>query len=191
MDEDSAERAFAGADDDLRYHFNLPTSLKTNDVLTVTFAEWSLDTGHPDTRYGVAVYINAVLVQPEIVIRPAQLEVDYTTPPVTLASVNAQTGPGYDNIVSLKGINYSADGGGSWMGLDYVQLNGGTPTVPVAFQPPVVSAGKVTLSWTGTGSLQWAPTLQGQWTPITPAPTSPYSEDIQPGQNRFYRLKVQ
>lgn len=190
-DEDSAERAFAGADNDLRYHFNLPTSLKTNDVLTVTFAEWSLDTGHSDTRYGVAVYINGVLVQPEIVVRPPQLEVDYTTPPVTLASVNAQTGAGYDNIVSLKGVNYSADGGGSWMGLDYVQLNGGTPTVAVAFQPPVISAGNVALRWTGNGSLQWAPTLLGPWTTITPTPTSPYSEAIQPGQNRFYRLKTQ
>ncbi len=186
-----AERAFAGADNDLRYHFNLPPSLKTNDMLTVTFAELNLDTGHPDSRYGVAVYINAVLVQPEIVIRPAQLEVDYTTPQVSLASVNAQTGPGSDNIVSLKGVNYSADGGGSWMGLDYVQLNGGTPTATVAFLPSVVSAGNVTLSWTGTGSLEWAPTILGPWTPITPVPTSSYSEAIQPGQNRFYRLKVQ
>jgi hypothetical protein len=191
VDEDSAERAFAGADDDLRYHFNLPSSLKTNDVLTVTFAETSLDTGHTDSRYGVAVYINAVLVQPEIVIRRPQLGVDYTTPPVTLANVNAQTGPGADNIVSLKGVNYSADGGGSWMGLDYVQLNGGTPVAAASFLPPVISAGKITLSWTGTGSLQWAPTALGQWTPITPAPTSPYSEDIQTGQPRFYRLKVQ
>jgi hypothetical protein len=190
-DEEAAERAFAGADNDLRYHFNLPPSLKTNDMLSVTFAEYNLDGGHPDSRYGVAVYINSVLVQPEIVIRSAQLEVDYTTPPVTLASVNAQTGAGYDNIVSLKGLNYSADGGGSWMGLDYVQLNGGTPTVPVAFLPPVIGSGKITLSWTGTGSLEWAPSLQGQWTAITPTPTSPYSEDIQPGQNRFYRLRVQ
>jgi hypothetical protein len=190
VDEDSAERAFAGADNDLRYHFNLPTSLKTNDVLTVTFAETSLDRGHPDTRYGVAVYINAVLVQPEIVVRTNQLGVDYTTPPVTLASVNAQTGPGNDNIVSLKGYSYSADGGGSWMGLDYVQLNGGTPTVSVAFLPPVVSNGKITLSWTGAGSLEWSATALGPWTPITPPPASGYSEDIQAGQNRFYRLKV-
>ena len=190
-DEDSAERAFAGGDNDLRYHFNLPPSLKSNDVLSVSFAEYSLDTAHPDPRYGVAVYINGVLVQPEIIVRRPQLEVDYTTPQVTLASVNAQTGPSYDNIVSLKGFNYSADGGGSWMGLDYVQVNGGTPIATASFLPPAISGGKITLNWTGTGSLEWAPTILGPWTPVTPVPTTPYSEDIQPGQNRFYRIRVQ
>jgi hypothetical protein len=63
-----------------------------------------------------------VLVQTNIVIHPAQLDADYTTPPFTLASVDARVGPGFDNIVSLKGINYSAEGGGNWMGIDYVQL---------------------------------------------------------------------
>jgi hypothetical protein len=53
-----------------------------------------------------------------------------STPPFTLAEVNAQVGPGYDNIVSLRGINYNADGGGNWMGFDYIQLN---PVVPAPF----------------------------------------------------------
>ena len=42
------------------------------------------------------------------------------TEPFTLASVKAGVGPGYDNIVTLRGINYSAEGGGKWMGIDYV-----------------------------------------------------------------------
>jgi hypothetical protein len=191
-DEEAAERAFANADNDLRYHFNLPTSLKPTDVLSVTFAAYNLDTAHSDPRWGIEAFINGVMVQPEIIIRSAELEADYTTPAVTLASVNAQTGPGHDNIVSLKGVNYSTDGGGAWMGLDYVQMNGGTPPPPAGrpvFLPPTASGGKITLSWTGSGNLEWAPAILGPWTPITPAPTSPYSENIQAGQNRFYRLK--
>src|SRR5262245_4262074 len=34
--EEAAERAFAAADNDLRYHFNLPSTLKPTDLLTVT-----------------------------------------------------------------------------------------------------------------------------------------------------------
>ena len=193
-DEDSAERAFVPSDNTKRYHSNLPTTLKSTDALSVTFSPQSLETGKADSRYGVAVYYNGILVMPEIVVRPGQLGTDYTTRPFTLASVNAQTGPGYDNIVTLKGYAYNADGGGSWMGFDYIQLNGGTPPVviePPKFLAPTVSGNKITLSWTGAGSLEWAPTVVGQWTAIAPAPTSPYSENIAAGQNRFYRLKQQ
>ena len=134
--EESAERAFAGGDNDLRYHFNLPDDLQPTDLLTVGFKWISLDTGgHSDPRYGVEVYFNGVLVQPQIVVRPAQLGVAYTTPQFTAASVNAQVGIGYDNIVSLKGISYSGDGGGAWMGLDYVQLNKATEVIPPAVFP--------------------------------------------------------
>lgn len=38
--------------------------------------------------------------------------------------MNAVTGPGADNIVSLRGISYNGvPGGGNWMGVDYVQLD--------------------------------------------------------------------
>jgi len=188
-DEEAAERAFAGADNDLRYHFNLPSAIKPNDLITVTFDAFSLHTPNPDPRYGVAVYINGVLVQPEIVIRPAQVFTEYTTPQFSLASVNAQAGPGFDNIVSLRGVNYSVDGGGNWMGIDFVQLNAGTAQAPLAFLPPVVGNGQVTLNWTGTGNLEWAPAVTGPWTPFTPTPAKPYSEAIVLGQNRFYRLQ--
>jgi hypothetical protein len=122
-DENSAERAFAAADNDLRYHFNLPSTLRSYDLLTVTFDALNLHTGNPDTRYGIEVYFNGVLVQTQIVIRVPQLNTAFTTPPFSLSSVNAQVGPGFDNIVSLRGINYNNDGGGNWMGIDYVQLN--------------------------------------------------------------------
>ena len=121
--EEAAERAFAGTDNDKRYHFNLPGTLQLTNLLSVTFDMVNLDGNGSDDRYGVEVYVNEVLVQPEILIRPAQLNIDYTTPQFSLASVNAQVGPGFDNIVRLRGINYGAEGGGQWMGIDYVQAN--------------------------------------------------------------------
>ena len=122
--EEAAERAFAAADNDLRYHFNLPSTLKPTNQVAITFDAFNLDDERDaDPRYGIEVYFNSVLVQPEIIIRTNQLDVDYTTPPFTLASVNAQLGPGADNIVSLRGVNYNAEGGGNWMGIDYVQLH--------------------------------------------------------------------
>src|SRR6266516_2800366 len=134
--EEAAERAFAAADNDLRYHFNLLDTLQSTDLLSVTFGSLNLDTDEgTDARYGIEVYFNGVLVQPQIVIRPAQLNKAYTTPQFSLASVNAQVGPGFDNIVSLKGINYFSDGGGNWMGIDYVQLNAPGPAIPAPTFP--------------------------------------------------------
>jgi len=184
--EEAAERAFAGTDNDLRYHFNLPDSLQQDDLLAVTFDANNLHTdGQADPRYGVEVYFNGVLVQSEIVIRPTELDVDYTTAGFTLASVNARTGLGSDNIVSLRGINYNAEGGGNWMGIDYVQLN----QVQLKFLAPVVNSGAVTLDWTGIGQLEWAPKVIGPWTPVSPAPEPPYTEFLTIGENRFYRLR--
>lgn len=188
--EEAAERAFAGADNDLRYHFNLPSTLKLSDQVTVTFDALNLDTSVETPRYGIEVYFNNVLVQPQIVIGTNELGVAYTTKPFTLSSVGAQLGLGPDNIVSLRGINYSADGGGNWMGIDSVALQSASDSVPLKFLAPTTAAGKLTLSWTGTGSLEWAPAVTGPWTGITPAPTSPYVEDVQSKlPSRFYRLK--
>lgn len=188
--EEAAERAFAGADNDLRYHFNLPSTLKPTDQLSVTFDALNLDTSavNTDPRYGIEIYFNGVLVQPEIVIYPADLDTDFTTPPFTLESVGAEVGPGADNILSLRGVNYNAEGGGNWMGIDYVQLNG---TAPTEFLPPTVSVnnGQVTLSWDGPGILEWSSTLVPPWNPVTPTPASPYTEAIAPNGARFYRLR--
>jgi len=186
--EEGAERAFAATDNDLRYHFNLPTSLQPTDMLSVSFDALNLHTdGQTDPRYGIEVYFNGVLVQTQIVIRPAQLGIDYTTPSFSLASVNAQTGLGFDNIVSLRGINYNNDGGGNWMGIDYVQLNQ-DQVVQLQFLPATVSGGQITLNWTGSGALESASAITGPWTEVQGA-TTPYSEAVVAGQNRFYRLR--
>lgn len=122
-DETGWERAFAAADNDLRVHFNLSSSFGPNDLAVITFDASNLHEGQPDTRYGIEIWFNGVKVRDEEIIRPAQLDVDFATAPFTLASVGAVTGPGADNIVSLRGINYNGAGGGNWMGIDYVQLD--------------------------------------------------------------------
>jgi hypothetical protein len=125
--ENSAERAFAAADNDLRYHFNLPAGMNANDSLSFTYEPLNLDDPanpvNTDLRYGAEVYFNGVLVMPQVITRPGDLLLPVTTPQFTLASVGAVTGPGADNIVSLRGINYNGSGGGNWMGIDYVQLD--------------------------------------------------------------------
>ena len=126
--EPGAERAFAGADLALRYHFNLPTSLAASQLMAISFDALNLHTGGdvPDSRFGVEVYFNNVLVGSQVVVRPANVVnpgTVYTTGPFTLSSVGAVTGAGADNIVTLKGISYNAEGGGNWMGVDSVQLD--------------------------------------------------------------------
>ncbi len=185
VNEEAAERAFAAADNDLRYHFNLSDTLQPTDLLSVTFDPLNLHTdGQADPRYGVEVYFNGVLVQPQIIIRPAQLNKAYTTPQFSLASVNAQVGPGFDNIVSLKGINYNTDGGGNWMGIDYVQLNPPGPAIP----PPVFpwAVGLDDNAWTvGDGGGPNATFVQENGS-INPLPGSPVSTEEPHGADNDY-----
>jgi hypothetical protein len=128
--EEGAERAFAGGDNDLRYHFNLTAANITGKLLSITYEPLNLDDpanpANTDLRYGVEVYFNGVLVMPQMIIRPAQINSAITTPLFSPASVNATVGPA-DNIVSLRGINYNATGGGNWMGVDYIQLDSQVP----------------------------------------------------------------
>lgn len=194
--EEAAERAFAGSDNDLRYHFNLPTTLRPTNLVAITYDIFNLQdvdeaAGVTDPQYGIEVFFNNVQVQPEIIIKTNQLGVAQTTEPFTLASVNAQFGPGADNIVSLRGVNHSAEGGGNWMGIDYVRLhNAGETGEAPEFTAATVSNGSLTLTWTGTANLESAPSITGPWTAITPTPTSPFSENIALNQpSRFYRLR--
>ncbi len=128
--EGGAERAWAGTDNDLRYHFNL-ASFGASDLFTITYDALNIDsigsgTGATDPRYGVEIYVNGVKVMNEVLIGPNQavkVGDTVTSPAFTLGSVGAQTGPGFDNIVWLKGINYGAAGGGQWLGIDYVQMD--------------------------------------------------------------------
>ena len=106
--EQGCERAFAVGDNDWRVHFNLPSTLKTNDMIYVTWANNNLDTTltDPPPFYGIQVWINGLQLTSELVISNALLSpMQFTSPQVSLASVNAQVGPGFDNIVSLKGRN--------------------------------------------------------------------------------------
>lgn len=124
--EEAAERAFAGDDNSLRYHFNLPVGTLAGDQFSITFDAFNLhidEATHDDPRYGVEVYVNNILVMPEVVVRPDDLDFDYTTPTFTIGDVNLGLGPGPDNYVELRGINYNAEGGGNWMGIDYVQMD--------------------------------------------------------------------
>ena len=124
FNESGAERAFAGADNTLRYHFNLPDSLVATVPLTVNWDANNLHLdGGADPRYGVEVYFNGNLVAEETVIRAEELGIINETPAFTLADVNGELGSGFDNYVELRGINYNAEGGGNWMGIDHVSLN--------------------------------------------------------------------
>src|SRR5205823_592896 len=169
----------------------LPVTLKTNDLLSVTFDAVNLDTSGADPRYGIEVYVNGVLVQPEILIRTAQLDNDYTTPQFSLASVNAQVGPGFDNIVSLRGISYNADGGGNWMGIDYVQLNSISPTNPPPL-PLIYSIGKKDNGWPctaatpcdGGGANATFVQENGTINPLPGVPNSPETDKL--ADNDYY-----
>ena len=115
------ERAFAGGDLALRYHFNLPSSLAVSCLMAVSFDALNLHIDAatvPNPRFGVEVYFNNVLVGAQVVVKPADVAgtgTVYTTGPFSLASVGAVTGAGPDNIVTLKGISYNADGDRGFM----------------------------------------------------------------------------
>ena len=116
-DELGAERAFAGTDNSLRYHFNLPADgVGETDLLSVSFAANNLHGQGGTERYGVEVYFNNVLVAEEVDVNPGNLNTVITTPQFTLDSVNAQLGPGFDNYVELRGVNYNDSGGGNIVG---------------------------------------------------------------------------
>lgn len=122
-DEIAFERAFAGTDNDLRIHFNLPDDLNPADRFRFSYEANNLDEGNgSDPRYGVEVFFNDTLIFPEETIRPAQLNTVFTSPEFTAADVGALAGSGGDNVIYLHGINHNADGGGNWMGLDFHHL---------------------------------------------------------------------
>jgi hypothetical protein len=62
-------------------------------------------------------------------------------------------------------------------------------TQPV-FGQATVSDGQIHLNWTGSGRLDGAPAVTGPWTEVAPTPGTPYSELLQAGTNRLYRLNA-
>ena len=130
-DETGAERAYAGGDLDLRYHFNLAESFGVNDLAVISFAANNLHDVGAGTRFGIELWMNGVKVRDQQVITTAELGTSWSSAPFTLGSVGAVTGAGADNIVSLRGISYNGavPDGGNWMGIDYVSLDI-TPAIP-------------------------------------------------------------
>lgn len=79
------------------------------------------------------------------------------------------------------------DNSGGISGLIIRGIGGSAPSTPPAFSSVKVVAGKVQITWTGTGSLERSTGLPGGWTAVTGA-TSPYSADAT-GAQAFYRLR--
>jgi hypothetical protein len=60
------------------------------------------------------------------------------------------------------------------------------------FNPPTLSNGTVTITWTGTGTLQQAAALTGQagdWSDVSGNPGSGYQVTVGVEGDKFYRLK--
>jgi hypothetical protein len=128
-DELAQERAFAGTDNWLRVHFNLPADAGPSDAYRFTTEPLNLDGNGTTPRYGLIVAAGVgtntagyTVVLPEVVLGNPQLFVPVTTPEFLGGDVGWQPGPGVDNVVELRGVNYNADGGGNWMGLDFLRL---------------------------------------------------------------------
>ena len=162
--------------------------MSSTQLVSVRFDALNLDDSAPDPRYGVEVYFNGVKVQTEVLIRTAQLGQTITTAPFTLRSVNAGLGVGFDNIISLRGISHSSDGGGSWMGIDYVELN---PAEPGAVIPPPVlpwSVGMDDDAWPpGDGGGPNATFVLPDGVP-NPLPGSPINEEFDMAADDDYYL---
>lgn len=120
------ERAFAGDDNALRLHFNWDGN--DADLLRFTTRPFNLHDDGGDTRYGLVIDVNGTEILPEVVVRPGDLGTLLTTAEFSAADVGLVSGAGADNVLTLTGVNYSGDGGGNWMGLDYHHLE--TSVVP-------------------------------------------------------------
>ena len=108
--------------------------------------------------------------------------------------MNAQLGLGHDNVVTLRGTDHIAEGGGNWMGIDFVRIHAAGDTgTPPEFTSTVLDGGNITLTWTGEGTLESTSALGtgAQWAPVTPAPTGgTYTAPATTG-NRFFRISRQ
>lgn len=126
-DELAVERAFAGADNALRMHFNMPGDLDANSLLRFTVRPNNLHGGQGNSRYGVQVDINGNVVLPEVVVYEEATAPEgghivgqyIVSTEFSAGDAGLVGGAGADNVLTLTGINYNDDGGGNWMGMDH------------------------------------------------------------------------
>lgn len=63
------------------------------------------------------------------------------------------------------------------------------PTPPLKFLAPIARNGGIELHWRTPAFLESAPSPFGPWTNALPQPAISFTEDVVPGENRFYRLR--
>lgn len=143
--EKAFERAFAGADNDLRIHFNLPDDLHPLDSFRFSFEANNLHEDGGDTRYGIEVSFNGIVIFPELTIRPADLNAVITSDVFLAGDVGAIGGAGFDNVVLVRGINHNGDGGGNWMGMDFHHLEREPTEIPEPSTLMLISLGGLLL----------------------------------------------
>ena len=102
--------------------------------------------------------------------------------------MDASGGGGGEGVVGLRDAEFN------FVFVDF--LNPLTPTAVVvpAFNPPVLSNGQLTISWTGTGTLLESTNVAVpmiQWTPVPGNPSGSYT--VTPATNGvphlYYRLQ--
>ena len=122
--EDVMERAWTGADTDLRFHFNMPAATGATDELRIRFGVTN-GFHNPDagaTTWNITVSMNGVaqLVQE---VSVATINGDFETPAFTIADVGgaAILAGDYDNYVTLNATRTA--GTGNWVSLDYAEFD--------------------------------------------------------------------
>ena len=62
---------------------------------------------------------------------------------------------------------------------------------PPRFLPPTLTGNQLLLNWTGSGILMWSSNVLGPWAQMSPTSAPPQTVNVVPGENRFFRIKVQ
>lgn len=114
------ERAFAGTDTDLRYHFNFSASHAASDVFTISLALYDMDDDGAGTgAYTGTFNINGVSVG-GFVHNASTLNTTFTSNGFTLGDINATAGAFDDNYVQVSVV---PSGGARWANMNYISMD--------------------------------------------------------------------
>lgn len=131
-------------------------------------------------------------------------ETRYTVTGATTGQADLNVANNEQNTVSVSGIRPDSNGeitialtpgpnnnnGNHFTYLGVMKMTPGSAAGPAPVMlTPVVANGRITLTWTGSGTLEWSTALTGTWTPYNPAVVSPHSEDLVAGQRKFFRVR--